>query len=334
MKGISVGKDKVIGVTLAVSIVLAVLFGVYSAMAYTTDPTTTEVTYRTLYAEKGELSHVGFFSNETVYKNGTSLEYYPAKVTRLIKGNYDYSSTRGVEGNYKATLRTDYYVVSNKNKIYIKNTTNTLKSGNFMGSFSVPITFNITELDENLKRIREGTGLFRASADTYLLVEVQVPGGEPFTQKIVLTRDTSGMLKLSGTKKEYKKVERYTNTTVNTIGLIGKDVSVSTARTLFPIMALLFVIPPLGFTYTHRERKPEDELKGLKKFIVDGIPSEVGAMDPVELSSVEDLEKVFDLVDKPIVHYVRDNHDVYAIIDGEVIYEYRKPLPPGRDGVN
>ncbi|NJE05793.1 hypothetical protein E3E36_06470 [Thermococcus sp. M36] len=330
----SVDKDKVIRITLAVFIGLAVLFGVYSGMAYTTDPTTTKVTYRTLYAEKGELSHVGFFSNETVYKNGTSLEYYPAGVTRLIKGNYDYSSTLEAESNYRATLRTDYYVVSNKNKIYIKNTTRIIRSGNFVGSFSVPITFNITELDENLKRIQEGTGLFRANVDTYLLVEVQVPGREPFIQKITLIKDISGMLKLSETTKEYKKVERYTNTTVNTIDFIGKNVSVSTARTLFPIMALLFVIPPLGFAYTHREKKPKDELKGLRKFIVEGVPSEIGAIDPVELGSVEDLEKVFDLVDKPIVHYVKDNQDVYAVVDGEVIYEYRKPLPQEGDEAN
>jgi hypothetical protein len=138
------------------------------------------------------------------------------------------------------------------------------------------------------------------------------------------------MLKITEATKEYKKVERETNTTVNTVRLIGKDVPVSTGRTIFPALALLFMMPPLGFAYTHREKKPKDELKALRKFIVEGVPSDVGTMDPVELDSADDLEKVFDLVDKPIVHYVEEDKDVYAITDGELIYEYRKPLPSER----
>jgi len=327
MKELSVDKVKAIKITLAVFIGMSVLFGAYSAVAYSTDPTTTKVTYKTLYLERGELSHVGFFSNETVYKNGTSLGYYPEKITRLIKGNYNYSITPETEGNYRAVLRVDYYVVSNKKKIYIMNTTEATRNGEFKGSFSIPVTFNVSKMEENLKKVREGTGLFRANANTYLLVEVQMAGRAPFTHKIELARDTSGMLKLTEPTKSYKKVERYTNTTVNSLNFAGKDVLVSTGRTAFPILALLFMMPALGFAYTHRERKPKDELKGLRKFIVEGVPTEVEGMDPVELNSVEDLEKVFDLVDKPIVHYTRDGHDVYAVVDGELIYEYRKPLP-------
>ncbi|ASJ06441.1 DUF5305 family protein [Thermococcus pacificus] len=327
MKELSLDKAKAIKITLAVFIGMSVLFGAYSAMAYSTDPTTTQVTYKTLYMEKGELSHAGFFSNETIYKNGTSLKYYPEKITGLIVGNYDYSIAPETEGNYRAVLRTDYYVVSNKERIYLMNTTQEAWSGKFSGSFSIPVTFNISKINGELKVLREGTGLFRASVDTYLLVEVQMAGKEPFTHRITLAKDTSGMLKLTEPEKDYKKVERYTNTTANSINFAGKEVLVSTGRTVFPALALLFMMPPLGFAYTHREKKPKDELKGLRKFMVEGVPSEVEAMDPVELSSAEDLERVFDLVDKPIVHYTKDGHDVYAVVDGELVYEYRKPLP-------
>ncbi|WP_206205905.1 DUF5305 family protein [Thermococcus sp. Bubb.Bath] len=324
MRKISVDRDKAIKVTLAVFIGIAVLFGAYSMAAYRTSPIITKVTYKTSYTERGELTHMGFFSNESVYQNGTSLSYYPRKITRMITGNYRYVESPKAEGKYKAFLRTDYYVTSNKKRVYITNKTRESWSGEFSGSFSIPVTFDVGELESDLKDVQQGTGLYRASGDTYLMVEVEVPGREPFTQKVSLTTDTSGMLKLTNPTKDYKKVERHANTTVHKMNFAGREIAVSEGRTLFPAMALLFLVPPLGFAYTRREKKPEDEMKGLRKFIVDGVPSGIGTIDPVALESVEDLEKVFDLVDKPIVHYVDGDQDVYAVVDGGVIYEYRE----------
>lgn len=309
---------------MAVFIGLALLFGAYSAVAYSAQPTTTKVTYETLYSERGELTHMGFFSNESVYQNGTSLSYYPGKITQVITGNYRYVATPEAEGKYRAFLRTDYYVTSNKKRVYITNTTRESWSGDFSGSFSIPVTFDVGELEGDLKEVQGGTGLYRASGDTYLMVEVEVPGREPFTQKVSLTKDTSGMLKITGSTKDYKKVDRYTNTTVHKMNFAGREIAVSEGRTLFPAMAALFLVPPLGFAYSWREKKPKDELKGLRKFIVDGTPSEVEGIDPVALESVGDLEKVFDLVDKPIVHYVDGDQNVYAIVDAGIIYEYRQ----------
>ncbi|ASJ03793.1 hypothetical protein A3L09_09700 [Thermococcus profundus] len=330
----SVDKGKAIKVMLAVFIGIAALFGTYSVAAYRTSPSTTRVEYKTSYVERGELTHMGFFSNESVYQNGTSLSYYPGKITRIITGNYMYATTPGAEGKYKAVLRTDYYVTSNKKRIYITNTTRESWSGEFSGSFSIPVTFDVGELENDLKEVQGGTGLYRASGDTYLMVEVNVPGREPFTQKVSLTTDTSGMLRFSNPAKDYKKVERHTNTTINKMDFAGREMTVSEGRTLFPAMALLFLVPPLGFAYTRREKKPGDEMKGLRKFIVDGVPSEVGSIDPVTLESAGDLGKVFDLVDKPIVHYVEGDQDVYAIVDGGVIYEYREVSRRGKKKAN
>lgn len=319
-------RKKALVVAVVASLGLAIIFTAYSGLAYSREPTTTDTSYETAYVERGELTHVGFFTNETVYKNGTSLEYYPEKITSYITGNYVYMTKPEVAAHYKLTLKTDYYVTSGKERIYIVNTSQTLGEGDFSGTFSVPVTFNVTDIENSLKQIREGTGLYRAEANVYLLVEVASEGRDGFTQKISLVSDTAGLLILQDTEKEYKKVVRHVNTTINTVNFLGKEVNVSTARTVFPAMAVLFIIPPLGFAYFSRERKV-DELKGLRKFIVEGVPSDIGTIDPVNLESVEDLEKVFDLVDKPIVHYRQDGEDVYAIADGDVVYEYRKPLP-------
>ena len=331
MRRFSVDRNKVIKVTMVAFIGLAVLFGAYAVAAYSTPSSTTKVTYKVLYKERGEFTHGGLFSNESIYQNGTSLSYYPGKITRVINGSYMYTITPKKSGEYTAVLRTDYYVTSNKKRVYLKNTTRESWSGEFSGSFSLPVTFDVGKLESDLDKVRQGTGLYRASGDTYLLVEVDVPGREPFVHKVSLTRDTSGMLRLTDPVKDYKKVDRHTNTTVHRMKFVGREIEVSEGRTLFPAMALLFLIPPLGFAYSSREREPSDEMKSLRKFIVEGVPSDAGSNDPVSLNSVEDLEKVFDLVDKPVVHYVEGDHDVYAIVDGDVTYEYLKDRKAGED---
>ncbi|NJE11212.1 DUF5305 family protein [Thermococcus sp. MAR1] len=331
-----IGKDdkrNILRVTLAVSLMLAVTFTVYSGLAYTREQTTTRVSYETKYVETGKLTHVGFFGNETVYKNGTGLEYYPKKITRYIKGNYLYSTRPEVSGHYRLTLNEKYYITSGKDVVYIVNLSQPIGEGKFSGTFSVPVTFNLTEMDETLKRIRDGTGLYRAEAEVYLQVEIATEGRQDFSQKISLSNDKSGMLKLQDTEKEYKKVERHTNTTINTINFLGKDVKVSTGRTVFPIMALGFVMPPVGFMYTHRRKTPPDELKGLRKFIVEGVPKDTDETNIVTLASARDLEKTFDLLDKPILHYRHHKNDVYTIVEGDVTYEYIKPSKE-RDGAN
>ncbi|ASJ01215.1 DUF5305 family protein [Thermococcus gorgonarius] len=323
MKRIHIERKNLIKAMVVASLGMALFFGAYSLAAYSRQPSTVRATYKTLYTEKAGMSNSGFFSGG-IYKNGTSLNYYPEKITSLIRGNYTYTTSPGAAGSYKATLRADYYVTSGKKRIYLINTTLDSWSDSFTGSFSIPVTFNVLALEDDLADVRSGTGLYRASGDTYLDVQVNVPGREPFKQRIDLERDSSGMLFFTGLTKDYTKVVRNVDETPNHIGVGWEDVSVSTARKVFPAMAFLFFLPPLGFFYGRRERKPKDELSNLRKFIVEGTPKDGGKSDPVELKSVGDLEKVFDLVDRPVVHHVEGDYDVYAIVDGDVTYEYRR----------
>jgi len=309
-------------VGIAFSISLAVVFGMYSSMAYSRAPITTHATYSTLYVEEGHFRHWGIFSNETVYKNGTSLAYYPSKITEELLGRYTFTSSPGTTGSYEATLHVKYYVASGKKKVYILNESSSLGGGTFSGSFTLPVKLNMSALDARLKKVRDGTGLYRAEREVYFVVKVRASGREPFTQEIHLKRDASGMLYFTGTSKEYRKVVRNVSTTTNSISFLGSDVGVSTARTVFPAMTLLFAIPPAGFMYARRERKETEpkELKGLKKYTVEGTAPEGRR---VELSSPRDLERVFELVDRPIIHYRDGETDVYAVADGGTVYEYR-----------
>lgn len=314
-------RKKAIGAFLMASVALALIFTAYSARAYTLEPKTSLPTYTTLYREEGKLEHVGYFSNESVYRNRTHLEYYPEKITQVIDGNYSYRTTTG-GGHYVVTIHRDYYVTSGKVRVSLLNETETIEEGNFKDSFSIPVRIDLSVIDAELERIKDGTGLYRAQVDVYVVVDVKSNAGQ-FTQRIDLKRDVTGMLYLSGVTKEYKKVTRSVNTTINHVSFFGSDVGVSTARTVFPAMALLFAIPPVGFMYAKREKEPrkKDELKGLRKYIVEGTPS--SARHKVEVSSPKDMERVFELVDKPVIHYGDDEADVYAIVDGDTVYEYR-----------
>lgn len=313
-------KKRAILAGLALSVSLAVIFALYSGVAYSREPVTVDATYSEAYLQEGHFTAYGLFSNETIYKNGTSLEYYPSKITDAIVGSYKFSSD-GASGSYEATLHVNYYVTSGKKKVYLVNDTELLARDTFTGSFEVPVELNFTEMDSRLKMVREGTGLYRAEREVYVLVKVMPSGQEPFTQDIRLNQDSSGMLYFSGADKEYKKVVRSVETTTNSLSFLGADVGVSTARTVFPAMALLFAIPPAGFVYAKREKKPKSrELTALKKYTVEGTPPEGKR---VELSSPADLKRVFELVDRPVVHYRDGGADVYAITDGETVYEYR-----------
>ncbi len=313
-------RKKAIGAFLMASVAFALIFTAYSVRAYTIEPKTSLPTYTTLYREEGKLEHFGRFSNETVYSNGTHLEYYPEKITQVIGGNYSYR-TKG-RGHYKLTLHRDYYVTSGKVRVSILNETETIGEGSFKDSFSVPVRVDLSAVAEKLKKIRDGTGLYRAQVDVYIIADVK-SNDHRFTQRIDLKRDVGGMLYLSGTTKEYKKVVRSVNTTLNNVSFFGSAVDVPTARTVFPAMALLFAIPPMGFVYAKRGGKPRrrDELKGVRKYIVEGTPSP--SRQRVRLSSPKDMERVFELVDRPVIHYRDGDTDVYAVVDGDTVYEYR-----------
>ncbi|MBP1911732.1 DUF5305 family protein [Thermococcus stetteri] len=317
-----VNKKKALIAGLGISLSLAVLFGIYSAVAYATPISTRDVSYTTAYSEEGSLKHYGLFSNETVYQNGTSLEYYPSGITGAIIGEYGYSTSPEASGSYKIEIHSNYYVSVNRKSVYLLNRTAEIASGTFDGSFSVPVEFNMTSLGEELRTIREGTDLHRAENEVYLTVTVGIDGREPFTQKIQLKKDTSGMLSLDGASKEYQKVERNVSITENSVGFLGTNVRDSTARKVFPAMALLFAIPPLGFGYSKREKRPKDELASLRKYVVEGKSPE--GTRKVELKTPEDLKRVFELVDRPIVHDGSGKWDIYSIADGDTVYEYQQ----------
>ncbi|NJE45853.1 hypothetical protein E3E35_00205 [Thermococcus sp. GR7] len=66
------------------------------------------------------------------------------------------------------------------------------------------------------------------------------------------------------------------------------------------------------------------------KLIITGGPTiekELLNGDLIVPRTPKDLETTFELLDKPILHYIDGEEEVHAIIDDGISYEYRKPLP-------
>lgn len=146
---------------------------------------------------------------------------------------------------------------------------------------------------------------------------------ESFSHEIELIKDsTAELYYFTNPTKTTKKTLTETVKEEVSASVLGITSDVGTAKTVTTALALLILMPLLGYVYT--ARTPYDKIKKMRPYIVKGAPGEV--QKKVVLRTPKDIETTFELLDKPIPHYI-EGEDVYAIIEGDISYEYRKPLP-------
>ena len=318
---------------LGILLIAFLFFSAYSVLAFQREPVTR--TSKTVggYMQRGVFQHKAFFSNQSLYGNVKSMEYYPKGITESISGVYVYTFTpgEGITGKYNLTVVTTYYISKGKEKIILWKEKLVEREGELEnGMIGEAISFNLSDMSKRTEDIKEGLGIKRISKDTKIIVQVSAKGkvngkevNEKFEQTINMVIDsTSGLIYFTNGEVETKRnlVDKEIKT--NFLSVLGKPISVSTAKKVFPILALLSALPIFGMVYTAKANAPKDELKDLKKYMIEGIPNKVDKK--ITVASEDDLKKTFDLVDKPIMHYQEGNSDVYAIVDNGVVYEYRR----------
>nr|WP_255454079.1 MULTISPECIES: DUF5305 family protein [unclassified Thermococcus] len=261
------------------------------------------------------------------------MKYYPKDITESISGVYVYTFTPGkdITGKYKLTIVTTYYVSKGKEKIILWEETLVESEGELEnGIMGEAISFNLADLNKRTEEIKKGLGIKRFSKDTKIIVQVSARGNvngkkvyEKFEQTINMVVDsTNGLIYFTNEEAEIKNNLVETNVKTNFLSLLGKPVSVSTARKVFPLLAFLSTLPVFGMIYTAKANAPKDRLKDLRRYIIEGVPSDVDKK--ITLATEDDLKKTFELIDKPILHYQEDDSEVYAIVDDGVLYEYRR----------
>ncbi|WP_324735130.1 DUF5305 family protein [Thermococcus sp. SY098] len=322
---------KKVGFVIAIAVFL--LFSAYSAVALQKDPETITSQKVGRYIQRGVFQHKAFFSNTSLYGDVKSMKYYPKDITESISGVYVYTFTPGddITGKYKLTIVTTYYISKGKEKIVLWEDKLVEREGELEnGMMGEAITFNMKDMNRRMEAVKEGLGVRRISRETKIVVQVLAKGKvngkyvkEEFDQTINMVIDSgNGLIYFTNDEVEAKKNIIDKNVQVNYVSFLGKPITVAKARKLFPILALLSALPIFGMVYTEKTKTPRDELKDLRRYMIEGIPNKVDKK--ITLATEEDLKRTFELIDKPIMHYQEGNSDVYAIVDNGVVYEYRR----------
>jgi len=321
-------------------LLLFVVFGLYSLKLMSAQ--TYVVSTRSLgaFEAEGKLSHVGVFGNNTLYGASASMENYPLPLVEEFKMTYDYASNpRLSEGNYTLLVKATYYVTKGTEEVVLWEETLFRDEGKLKdGSFSSSYTLNLIDLDNRSTEIAKELGIKRLRRRVTVTATVNGKGKlggkevvERFTHTSELVRDSSAELYYFAdtTKKESRPFTETSTSKANTT-VFGISSDVESAQTATAVLALLMLAPLLGYVYLGRG--PKDEMKRLKPYMVKGAPRKVERK--VYLRTEKDLEKAFDLLDKPIMTYIDGEEEVYVIIDDGVAYEYRKPLPGAKRTAN
>lgn len=318
---------------LAALVVLVFVFSFYSVKAMSLRPYSTYTEKVGQYSQKGVLYHTALLKNNTLYGDTLSREDYPIPLVDGFMLTYRYRFTPGdvVRGNYSLVGRVIYSVSKGKDEVVLWQEElfrkeGDLKNGEFVENFDL----NMSTLDNRTAEIVKELGLKRVNRKIVFETNVNVIGviagrevKENFGQNMSLVKDGSaGLYYFTNTEESSQRTLTSRITKENYVTKFGITMRARTAKKVFPLLALIFLTPLMGGIYTIRAQAPPRRFKDLEAYIIEGFPGEV--RKKVVLASREDLKKAFDLVDKPIMHYVDVEDEVYVIVDGEVAYEYRE----------
>ncbi|WP_461864857.1 DUF5305 family protein [Thermococcus sp.] len=329
---------------LAGFLVLFLIFGFYSVKLMSTHSYSMNRETVGTYTQEGKLLHTAILKDNALYGTTMRSKYYPAPLVEgfLLTYAYRFAPMTSVEGTYDvvgivtyAVNRGDKEVVLWKEKLFEEK--GKLKDG----KFTVEYKMNLSDLNRKDQQISDQLGIKRLRRSITITANVKAKGeaygkavSETFTHTISLVRDsTAGLYYFDDPEKITRKSVTTTSTQKNSVKMLGIQTDVETAKKVVPLLALIFLIPLMGGAYTIKSTMPHDDFKRIRPYIVEGVPRKVDRK--VIMSSRADLEKAFELVDKPILHYIDGEEDVYAIIDDSVAYEYRELVKnTGEDDIN
>ncbi len=293
-------------------ILISALSGAIAAYAVSIPSSTVREEVREVSVIKGKLDSSAVFTGDSIYSNGSSLSYYPESITKEIEGRYAISTEPSMEGEYVFSIDTVYYIQEGKSRIVLWNETLTRESGNFSGEKVLNFSIAPSELKGDLDRIKTGTGISRVQQDVKISVMVRTDDSK-FEHTISLLKK-SGLYSFSSSEKTERETSMLKVDQSNYL----TGIKVDDAAAVYAVIAASTLIPAvvLNRSYISKIGK-KDEKRGV--MVVNG--QRIG--NKILLDSFEDLKKVFQLSDSPVIKSRDRGSDVYTIEAGGVIYEYR-----------
>ena len=325
---------------LGVFVVLFLVFGFYSVKLMSASPYVVNTHRLGTFREEGTLKHGAYLKPNELYGYLVFKEDYPISLVDRFLLTYEYRTTPPMtEGAYRITGTAVYYVNKGNEEIVMwEEPLFEYKGGLKDGDFTAEYTLDMNELAKRSAEISEDLGMKRLKRR--IVIDVWIEGlatvngktiKEKFTHEIELVRDsTAGLYYFNEPTKSESRVLTQTTREEARASVLGIRSSVDTAKVVTTLLALVTLIPIIGYVYY--SRPPKDELAKIRKYIVKGAPGPV--QKRVVLKTPKDLETTFELVDKPILHYIDGEDEVFAIIEDGISYEYRKPLPQEGDEAN
>ncbi len=279
----------------------------------------TSIPDRNIYQEttdvffmSGKLESVANFSEGSIYGRSGTLEFYPEEITEKIYGTYTFKTDPASSGDYRMTLKATYYIQDGKNRVILWDETLMEESGSYYGYKTVNFSIDIPELKERLERVKEGTGVsrlvqsvtigFTATSDTRM-----------FDHTVQLNKK-NGLYSFLNTEKTQTESTTQKIVDENYIGGVGVD----DARVLYASLSISALIPAVAI---NRDAFSALREKNSKRGTIIVSGKKVG--DRVILDSFEDMKKVFQLSDSPVIKSRDMGKNVYTIEVAGVTYEYR-----------
>ncbi len=297
----------------ALLVTAAVLSAGMAVYAYSIDPVTVEETSEKVIEFRGSLKHHADFSNESIYGDSASLSVYPRKITDKIYGNYKLTTSPESEGEYLLSVDASYYIQNGREKTLVWKENILSESGQFSGTRLLNFTLTPASLQEDLKRVKEGTGFSRVIQSVVITVKADVKG-ESFVHTIpfVSGSDTFAF-------KDTEKSDTVTRNvrTVEENSVTGLDVG--NARLLYATLAISALIPAAVIN-RHQISDLRSGRSESKSYIIEG--KQEG--EKVVLNSFEDLKKVFQLSESPVIKTEGEDGTAYTITHEGILYEFRK----------
>ena len=316
---------------LGVFLVLFIVFGFYSVKLMSASPYVVNTQKIGTYREEGTLKHEAYLKPNELYGYRVTMDDYPIPLVDRFILTYGYRSQPELEGNYHLIVRAEYYVNKGSKEVVLWDETLFEEMGELTdGGFTTQYVLDMGKFDETSKEIAKELGVKRLK--NRITVETTVRGkgnvngreiSETFDHSVELIRDsTAELYYFTDTSKAEKRALTETTRIEKGASILGITSDIETARTTTTALALLMLVPLIGYVYI--SKAPKDELSKVRPYVVKGAPGEVEKV--VALKTSKDLETTFELVDKPILYYADGDEEVYAIIDDGVSYEYRRPL--------
>ena len=260
----------------------------------------------------GSLSTRGILSEGSIYGSESSLDYYPGSITERIEGSYTISTNPETSGMYLLSITSTYYIKDGKNTITLWEETISEEKGGFNGEKVLEFSIIPSRLNTDLERVKEGTGVSRVQQIVRINIEAKTDLSE-FEHTITLNKK-SGLYSFTNPEKTVKETEKTRVEKKNY--LTGMEIK--NARAIYGLLSVSAIIPAIVINrgYLSNIGKGNAERGAI---IVNG--SRQG--DKVLVESFDDLKKIFQLSDAPVIKTRDGERNRYTIESGGVTYEYR-----------